>query len=134
MKLLFNKPGADFSKEFKDALGFVDADFKFQKIKPDLVNATQEIAGFLGNTTYLEIVATYEEDFDYEATVGQILQFAQNAIASLAYRYFAPSNDRQHGNNGRKMLTSEDSKTPFEYMIVASNDEMERCSHRPIDN
>src|SRR5690606_34832804 len=83
---------------------------------------------------YLEIVATYEDDFDYETTVGQILQFAQNAIANLAYRYFAPSNDLQHGNNGRKMLTSEDSKTPFEYMIVASNDEMERRSHRAMDN
>jgi hypothetical protein len=134
MKLLFNKPGADFSKEFKDALGFVDADFKFQKIKPDLVNATQEIASFLGNTTYLEIVATYESNFDYETTAGQILQFAQNAIANLAYRYFAPSNDLQHGTNGRKMLTSEDSKTPFEYMIVASNDELERRSHRAMDN
>ncbi len=134
MKLLFNKAGADFSKEFKDALGFVDADFKFQKIKPDLVNATQEIASFLGNATYLEIVATYESNFDYETTAGQILQFAQNAIANLAYRYFAPSNDLQHGTNGRKMLTSEDSKTPFEYMIVASNDELERRSHRAMDN
>lgn len=134
MKLLFNKPGADFSKEFKDALGFVDADFKFQKMAPDLRNATREIAQFLGNTTYLELVATYEGTVDYESPAGQMLQFAQNAIANLAYRHFAPSNDLQHGVNGRKMLTSEDSKTPFEWMMAESNDELERRSFRAMDN
>lgn len=135
MKLLFNKTGADFSKEFKDALGFVDADFKFQKIAPDVRTATRSLAAVLGNTTYLEIVDTYEAPvIDYEATGGQILLLAQNVIANQAYRLFAPSMDLQHGNNGRKMLTSEDSKTPFEYMLVNSNDELERRSFRAMDD
>ena len=133
MKLLFNKEGADFSKEFKDILPFVDADFKFEKMLPDLRNATREVAGFLGNTTYLEIVNTYEGEFDKASTAGQIVIFAQTAIATMGYRTFAPVNDLQHGKNGRKMLTSEDSKTPFEWMMVNSNDELERRSFRAMD-
>src|SRR5690606_35067867 len=126
MKLLFNKTGADFSKEFKDILPFVDADFKYEKMLPDLRNATREVAAFLGNTTYIEIVNTYETDFDPASQAGQIVIFAQTAIATMAYRQFAPVNDLQHGKNGRKILTSEDSKTPFEWMMVLSNDELER--------
>ncbi len=133
MKLLFNKPGVDFSKEFKDILPFVDATFKYEKMLPDLRNATREVAGFLGNTTYLEIVDTYESEFNPASTVGLIVIFAQTAIASMAYRTFAPINDLQHGNNGRKMLTSEESKTPFEHLIVGSNDELERRSFRAMD-
>lgn len=133
MELLFNKTGADFSKEFKDILPFVDADFKFEKMLPDLRNATREVAGFLGNTTYSEIVATYETEFDAASSAGQIVIFAQTAIATMAYRQFAPVNDLQHGKNGRKMLTSEDSKTPFEWMMVNSNDELERRAFRAMD-
>src|SRR5690554_4824364 len=135
MKLLFNKPDADFSKEFKEALGYVDADFKFVKMAPDLRTATRQLIAIIGKPTYNTIVATYlVEEIDYTTTNGQILQLAQNAIANHAYRLFAPSNDLQHGVNGRKMLTSNDSKTPFEHMLVASNDEMERRSFRAMDD
>lgn len=134
MELLFNKTDADFSREFKEALGYVDADFKFTKLAPDLRTATRSLAKEIGNDTYLEMVATYQSTFDYQSTEGQILQLAQNAIANHAYRLFAPANDLQHGVNGRKMLTSEDSKTPFEHMLVASDDEMERRSFRAMDD
>src|SRR5690554_6017321 len=134
MELLFNKTSADFSREFKEALGYVDADFKFTKLAPDLRTATRTLVKEIGNPTYLEMVDTYKSTFDYQSTEGQILQLAQNAIANLAYRLFAPANDLQHGVNGRKMLTSEDSKTPFEHMLVASDDEMERRSFRAMDD
>src|SRR5690554_535265 len=135
MKLLFNKTDADFSKEFKTALGFVDADFKFVKLAQDLRTATRSLITIIGSDTYLEIVDTYESDtIDYETNAVAILRLAQNAVANHAYRLFAPANDLQHGVNGRKMLTTLDSKTPFEHMLVASDDEMERRSFRAMDD
>lgn len=134
MKLLFNKTDADFSREFRETLGYVDAAFPFVKIAPDLRNATREIIDLIGADTYDEIYDFYKTDFDYNTDDGQILRTAQNAIANMAYRYFAPSNDLQHGPNGRKMLTSEESKTPFEHMILASNDEMDRRTNRAMDD
>lgn len=139
MKLLFSQTSDTFSREFKEALGYVDANFPLIKIRPDLRNATRELINLIGSDTYNEIATTYENK-DKEAPDKpsdeemNLLILAQNAVANMAYRFFAPSNDLQHGVNGRKMLTDEKSKTPFEHMIVASNDELERRTNRAMDD
>lgn len=133
MKLLFTK--TKFEREFKEALGYVDANFPMVKILPDLRNATRELIEIIGKPTYESILTVYEEDCEQRTENNQtILTYAQNAVANMAYQRFAPSNDLQHGVNGRKMLTSEESKTPFEHMIVASNDELSRRSFRALDD
>lgn len=139
MRLLFNKDEADFRQEIKEALGFIDADFPFIKMKSDLRTATSNIIGVIGKETYLILEKIYydEAGTPVEATEGdnlRLLELAQYAVATAAYRLFAPANDLMHGTNGRKMLTDEDSKTPFEHMLVASNDELERRSFRAMDD
>ena len=130
MELLFGKPGADPKAELKLSLGFIDADIKFEKIKPDLRTATSNIIETIGQVTYDSIVVHYKAD---PATETYLVELAQYAVATAAYRLYAPANDLQHGNNGRKMLTTDNSKTPFEHLIVASNDDIERRSFRALD-
>lgn len=138
MKLLFST-SEEFSREFKEALGYVDANFPLMKIRPDLRNATRELITLIGQETYDEIRLTYDRVKHHRhhgitESRKNILILAQNAVANMAYRNFAPSNDLQHGVNGRKMLTSDESKTPFEHMIVASNDELDRRTNRALDD
>ena len=133
MELLFNKQGADFSAEIKEALGFIDADFPYKKIKADLRTATSDLIKVIGKTTYEEILGFYKDGTDVDEE-KEMLELAQYAVATAAYRLFAPANDLQDGKNGRKMLTSDDSKTPFEHMLVASNDELERRSFRAMND
>lgn len=131
-QLLFNKVPADFPAEFKSALGFVDADFKFNKLRADLRTTTNELVKIIGQEVYDEIYGWYIGAPDPDQTA--MVEAAQYAVASGAYKLYAPINDLQHGVNGRKMLTSEDSKTPFEHMLVASDDELERRYFRAIDD
>lgn len=133
MKLIFSTDTTEFAKEFKESLGFVDANFPFQKIAQDLFSATANLISEIGQETYDEIAEIYEKPNPTE-TEKETLRLAKTAIANHAYTLFAPSNDLQHGVNGRKMLTSNDSKTPFEHMLVASNDELERRIFRSKDN
>ena len=139
MKLLFNKQAADFSQEIKDTLAFIDADFPFKKIKPDLRTATAQFIEVVGKEVYADLYAIYTESNEAPAETeagdnAYLIELAQYAIATAAYRLFAPSNDLKHGVNGRTMLSTEDDKTPFEHMLVASNDEMERRSFRAMND
>ncbi len=139
MKLIFGLVEEDFSEEIKKALGFIDHDVPFIKMKPDLRTVTSKLIRFIGKETYADLSLIYEnhEDAPAETTAGDnanLLELAQSYVATAAYRLFAPVNDLQHGKNGRKMLTDEDSKTPFEHMLVASNDELERRSFRAMDD
>jgi hypothetical protein len=125
----------------KTALGFIDADLPYVKIMPDLRTATAQFIEVIGQDTYDDLYAIYTESNDApdEATTGDnayMLQLAQYAIATAAYRLFAPANDLQHGVNGRKMLKDEESgyERPYEHMLVASNDDLERRSFRAMDD
>lgn len=130
MDLLFGKTPGNEQAELKLSLGFIDADISFNKIKPDLRTATSKLIEVIGKPTYEGIVAEYKKPTPTEL---DLIELAQYAVATAAYRLYAPANDLQHGNNGRKMLTDEHSKTPFEHMIVASNDDIEKRSFRALD-
>ena len=133
MKLLFGKVGADASQELKEALSFIDADFKLPKLKADIRTATKDLIQVIGQAVYDEIVTAYEDESAVEDDV-EMLELGRYAVITDAYRKFAPSNDLQHGKNGRKMLTDEDSKTPFQHLLVADNDELERRCYRAMDD
>lgn len=135
MRLLFAKTGVDSSDEIKRTLGFIDADFPFKKIKPDVRTATAEFVRTVGSGVYNELLALYDvADPPGDDDEDSILELAQSAIMTSAYKLFAPANDLQHGVNGRKMLKGDDYERPYEHMLVASNDDLERRSFRAMND
>lgn len=128
MDLLFKEDG--FSAQFKSALGFVDSDIKFVKIKPDLMVATRNLIEIIGEPTYIGIVANSISTDSKDTTLDE---FAKNAVAISAYVLHAPVNDLAHTPNGRRMRSSGDEKTPFEWMVEKDNDNLQRRSNRAID-
>jgi hypothetical protein len=134
MILLLGNTESAFSEEIKLALGFIDADFPFKKMKADIRTVCSGLQLFLGADTYDYITDIYIAENAPEGDDADLLELAQYAVATAAYRMYAPANDLQHGKNGRKMLTDENSKTPFEHMLVSDNDELERRSFRAMDD
>ena len=134
MDLLFGKTGQNFSHELKDALGFIDIDLPERKIKPDIRTATRELINVIGNTTYVAIVTQYNLADDDVTKNKTLVSFAQTAVAASAYALFAPINDLAHTSNGRRMRSSDDEKTPFEWMVANSDDELQKRAFRAIDD
>ena len=131
MELLFKD--TEFSQEFKDALGFVDSDIKFRKIKPDLLVATRNLKELIGDTTYEALVANNVK-LDSDETKDKTLdEFSRNAIAITAYVLHAPLNNLAHTPNGRRMRSSDDEKTPFEWMLKNDDDNLQKRANRSLD-
>lgn len=132
MDLLFTT-GTGFSKELKNAIGFIDSDIPEIKIKPDIRTATRELINVIGNTTYAAIVANYKLPDGDEDRDDTLTEFAQSAVGIPAYALFAPANDLGHSPNGRKMRVSDDEKTPFEWMMARDDDNLQQRGMRAID-
>lgn len=132
MELLFTT-GTGFSKELKEAIGFVDSDIPERKIKPDLRAATRELINIIGNTTYEAIVSNYKLGPGAAGKDLTLIEFAQSAVGITGYALFAPANDLGHTPNGRRMRTSDDEKTPFEWMMARDDDQLQRRGYRAID-
>lgn len=133
MELIFNKTESNFSTELKNVLGFIDSDIVFRKIKPDLLSATKDVVKVIGKPTYEEIVTAYKKENPTDKEQEMVL-YSQIAVATQAYRYFAPSNDLAHTANGRKMRNSENEANPFSWMVVQNNDEIQRKAYRAMDD
>lgn len=129
MNLLFEKSAGLFATEFKNALGFVDSDFKFTKLKPHIVSATNDLVKVIGLPTYTIIETAYNAG-NKEALVER----AQSAICLQAYNYFSKINDLSHGPNGRKMRNDDNQANPFEWMTIKADDEQQRLAYRSIDD
>jgi len=129
MKLLF-KQDAEFSAQFKEILGFVDADFRYINVKAKLLTATQEFIDLIGDAVYNEIVASYEAN-----TTTQLHKvfLAQSAIALNAYRMLAPNNDLVHSNNGRASRKTDKQVAAFEWMLDRSDKQLERDYYKALD-
>lgn len=132
MELLFKQE--NFSVEFKEALGFVDSDMKWRKLKPDILVASRNLLSLIGKPTYDALIANYNK-LDSDASKDTtLLEFSKNAIAINAYTLHAPVNDLGHTPNGRKMRSSDDEKTPFEWMIKNDDDNLQKRANRSLDN
>ncbi len=129
MDLLFEKTAGLFATEFKNALGFVDADFKFAKLKPHIVSATNDLIKVIGLPTYTLIQGAYVAE-----NKTPLVERAQTAICLQAYTYFSKINDLSHGPNGRKMRNDENQANPFEWMTIKADDEQQRLAYRSIDD
>lgn len=128
MDIPFSAIDEIFQEEFKEALGFTDIDIPLVKIKPDLILAASELIDIIGGETYSALMDSYTLDQD-EAIVDAF----KRAIATYGYMEFAPANDIAHTSNGRRMRTSENEKTPFEWMLVKDDDNLKRRAYKAID-
>ena len=130
MILLFKEE--TFSEEFRELLGFVDADISFRSIKSDLTSATREIIKLIGQTTYDRWVTLFEKE-NRSAEEEEQLHLMRYPIAMNTYRLVAPSKDLQHTNQGRMMRTDDHQARPFQWMINANNAANERKYYRAVD-
>jgi hypothetical protein len=140
MELPFVNTSPEFELEYKEALGFVDVDIPYIKLKPDLKLAANELISLIGETTYDALIANYElnkESDESSSTPYQdeeLNEAFQYALAAFSYMLFAPSNDLAHTSNGRRMRSSDDEKTPFEWMITNSDDVLQKRAYKAFDS
>jgi hypothetical protein len=139
MELPFVSTKLEFEIEFKEALGFVDVDMPLRKIRPDLKVSANYLIKIIGRPTYDELIKNYKRNV--EGATGaeepykdvELNEAFQYAIAVKAYSLYAPSNDLAHTSNGRRMRSSEEEKTPFEWMIANSDDVLQKRSYKALD-
>lgn len=140
MELPFSTVDTEFQKEFKDALGFTDADIPLRKIKPDLRNAAEELINLIGKPTYDSLIANSKLNIAGESGATApyqdvyLTELFRYSLSTIAYALFAPSNDLGHTPNGRRMRSSEDEKTPFEWMMARDDDNLQRRSYKATDS
>lgn len=130
MKLLFTPE--TFSQDFKELLGFVDADINFTSVKSDLTSATREIITLIGQTTYDRWITLFEKE-TRTAEENEQLHLMRYPVAMNTYCLLAPSKDLQHTNAGRLMRTDDQQARPFQWMIDANNEANERKYYRAVD-
>jgi hypothetical protein len=133
MKLLFTASNID--DLFKDLLGFVDADFRFENIISDIISASNDVQDLIGNEVYKHI-ATYSETNpaeDFEDSNYMILRTSRLAVAVYAYRLYAPHNDLSHTNDGRKMRNEDHEKSAFQWMIDADDKALDKKYYRTLE-
>jgi hypothetical protein len=131
MKLLFAKDGADASDELKELLGFIDADIKFNKIKPDVITATNDIVDLIGQEMYDSIHTAY---LDSDSELEHLVYLTKYPIAILAYSLLAPNMDISHTNNGRKMRQDDNEKQAFQWMLDSDNEALQKRYYRAVDD
>lgn len=127
MDLLFKETG--FGIDYKELLGFVAADINFKMIKPDIINATKEIIKIIGKYTYDEIYGHYDSGSQQD-----LVHATRYAIGLNAQRLYMPSADLKHSNNGRVMRSSDEEKSPFEWMLDRDNKNLEIKYYKAVDN
>jgi hypothetical protein len=132
MKLLFKDD--TFADEFKEFLGFVDADFTFLNLKSDIRSSSREMRSFIGQDLYEIAEVLFEDDIDEDDEKFEFLQLVKCSILVNAYRLYAPDNDLSHTNDGRKMRNEEHEKHAFEWMINASDDSLEKRYYRMLEH
>jgi len=134
MKLLITPTTA--SRELKSFLGFLDADIKYENIRPDLITATNDIINLIGKSTYDYIADKYpiNGNADEENVDQNLVRATQYPIFAKAYMLFAPNNDLSHTGDGRKKRIEEHEKMAFQWMIDADNEAQEKRYYRALDD
>ncbi|AFR35902.1 DUF6712 family protein [Riemerella anatipestifer] len=123
MELLFAKES--FSSEFKDLLGFVDADMRFARLKSSLQSATDEIIDLIGEQTYKELCLPNANK--------DLLELVKYAVALKGYIIYAPTADLSVTNNGRLMRRDEHMVSAFEWQIESNDEGLENLFYRHLD-
>jgi hypothetical protein len=128
MKLLFNE-----QTKFRDILGFLDGDYKFIALKPDLVEATYDLIKIIGEPIYESVVEIYESSSS-DDDKKYFLERVQYPIALDAYRTSAKGSDLGHTPNGRNNRIEDNQRIAFEWQIERSDRELERKYYKSVDS
>ena len=137
MKLLFNKGNAG-KTELKAILGFLDGDFNYTNIEPDIKMNTPYLVDLVGQAVYDKITGYYEDNAFVEeapevAKHKEALSYMQIYIASMAYLDYSPNNDLVHTNAGRTFRSEENEKIPWEWQINADNSAIKKRAYKALD-
>ncbi|KFF24759.1 hypothetical protein IW16_17645 [Chryseobacterium vrystaatense] len=126
MKLLFNQEG--FSQDIKKVIGIIDADLSWDRMRPSLEIATDEIVDIIGETNYTTISA--EVIPEGQQRFFELVRFA---IAFKAYMHYAPTGDLAMTNKGRTMRRDEYEVGAFEWQISNHNESLERFFYKHMN-
>ena len=142
MKLLFNTDTEETSKdELKELLGYIDADFSFKNLLPDIITSTNEVKKIISKEVYDYIQASYEDNLaegvytnDFSDSDSNLVRSTRYPIAIKAYSLYAPTNDLSHTGDGRRAKATESEKLPWQWMIDNDNKEQEKRYYRALDD
>jgi len=126
MKMLFKQE--NFSQDFKKTVGIVDADLSWDKIRPSLELATDDIIEIIGLDNYDLISGDIiPESFQ---RFSELVRFA---IAFKSYILYAPTGDLAMTNKGRTMRRDDYEVGAFEWQIANHNESLERFFYRHMN-
>lgn len=112
MKTIFNK-GLTGIEEMQEYCSQISGRTEFKDIKPDVISAQEEVAKYIGSEMVLKAIAHYSssnfrKEQDPDTKLDTLAELVQNAVALLAYRDFAKTNDVAHTPTGRKARSDKD--------------------------
>lgn len=155
MELIVKKEG--FSEDFKDKLGFVDSDIAFNRIKPSLEIATDEIIDIITKENYNQVISklfppevvpeteiTENQDLEPEnpkPDFNSLSEDLQNDFVDLikyaiylkAFILYVPTGDLSVGNNGRTMRRDDHTVAAFQWQIDKHDESLEQLYYRHLD-
>lgn len=155
MELIVKKEG--FSEDFKDKLGFVDSDMAFNRIKPSLEIATDEIIDIITKENYNQVISklfppevvpeteiTENQDLEpenpkpdfnslSEDLQNDFIDLIKYAIYMKASILCLPIGDLSVGNNGRTMRRDDHNVAAFPWQIDKHDENLEQLYYRHLD-
>lgn len=155
MELIVKKEG--FSEDFKDKLGFVDSDMAFNRIKPSLEIATDEIIDIITKKNYNQVISklfppevvpeteiTENQDLEpenpkpdfnslSEDLKNDFIDLIKYAIYMKASILCLPIGDLSVGNNGRTMRRDDHNVAAFPWQIDKHDENLEQLYYRHLD-
>ena len=131
MDLLFNNIN-DGQNELKKTLGFLDGDFSYVNLEPDIKINTAYLIDFIGQSVYDKLVEDYKDSSKDPLSVSAI-DFSRLYLASMAYLDYAPNNDLTHGNSGRSFRNEDNEKLPWEWQIDKDNAAISERAYKALD-
>lgn len=132
MNLVFNK-SSNGQAEIKAILGFLNADFSYTNLEPDIKLNTPYIIDLIGQAVYDLLQTYYVTPLPVDAVKADALSYVQLYIASMAYLDYAPNNDLSHTNSGRTFSSEEKDKIPWDWQVRADESATRKRAYKALD-
>lgn len=161
MELIVKKEA--FSADFKDKMAFVDKDLSFNRLKPSLEIATDEIIDIITKENYeqvllkvfpVEILTPVPDNSGNENSnleeVSEVPAYSQfnnlsekdqndfidlvkYAIYLKAFILYVPTGDLAVGNSGRTIRRDDKTASAFQWQIEKHDESLEQLYYRHLD-
>lgn len=137
MDLLFNHTNQG-QVEIKKTLGFLDGDFTYANLEPDIKLNTPYLVDLVSQEVYDKVVAYYKDNSsvtgdEEKARHQSALEYMQLYILSMAYLDFAPNNDLTHSNAGRVVSKDQNDTIPWDWQIQKDNSALAKRAYKALD-